>query len=569
MRYSLRFIVFSCILTVLIIFQSGTPFENAAEVSAFRGAALEQDVFNPLIARSINEAGGIRVMVDGEETTRQSSHLYVDSHLQVMGDLSFVRDIFSANARYFPEDNQIRIDRGSGTLTLTPGTLDVSAEDGRAVSLSSAPVLSGTQVYVPVSDVGTAFGYEVGWDSEKLTVSVASDHAVPAALPASFDLRESGRAPQIRNQGTQSTCWAYAATGALESSLLPERPLTLSPEQMVEQRGYAYKGTDGGDFSQALAYLLSWKGPVYEDGGKNALHLQEAHVYDSDDMEAIKWAVFKYGGVSSSIYADVDTGALSRSDYYNSRKNAYCYNGNSRPNHDIVIIGWDDTFPASAFGGLANGKGAFLCQNSWGADFGDDGVFYVSYYDTNIGDQAVSYTGVEATDNYDHVYQSDLCGWTGQIGYSSENVLGANVYTATGDQEVKAAGFYSLGRNSFYEIYMVADYSGTDSLAKRTLVASGSLSDKGYYTIPFQNAVSVSKGSRFAVILSITTPGLQQPMAIEYTSDRMADAVDTSDGESYISGNGLDWVNVESSSNGNLCLKAYADRMADGEAEEE
>ncbi len=567
MKYSLRFIILSGILAVLIFFQAGNIFGSAAEVSSFRGAALEQDVFDPLIAKSINESGGIRVTIDGEETTRFSGHLFVDSHMQIMGDLSFVRGAFSASACYFPDEDRIRIDRGSGTLMLTPGTLDAVSGDGAAVTLSTAAVLNGDQAFVPLFDVGTAFGYEVAWNSAKLSLSVTSESAVPMVLPRSFDLRDSGRAPQIRNQGTQATCWAYAATGAMESSLLPGRKYTLSPEKMVEGRGYAFKGTDGGDYSQALAYLLSWKGPVSEEDGKKALHLQEAHVYDSDDMDAIKRAVFIYGGVSSSIYADIENGALSRSDYYNEKRNAYCFNGDSRPNHDIVIIGWDDDFPASAFGGKAGGKGAFICQNSWGANFGDNGVFYVSYYDTNIGDQAVSYTGLESADNYDSIYQSDLCGWTGQIGYASENVLGANIYTASGDQDIKAAGFYSLGRNSFYEIYMVADYTGKDSLAKRTLVASGSLADKGYYTVPFLNPVSVKKGSRFAVILSITTPGMEQPMAIEYTSDRMADAVDISDGESYISGNGLDWDSVEEASKGNLCLKAYADRTESGEAD--
>ena len=106
------------------------------------------------------------------------------------------------------------------------------------------------------------------------------------------------------------------------------------------------------------------------------------------------------------------------------------------------------------------------------------------------------------------------------------------------------------------------DYRNTASLAKRTLVASGSLKDKGYYTIPFTNPVRVEGGKRFAVILSITTPGTDQPMAIEYNSARMKGKVDVTDGESYISGNGLEWDSVEETSGGNLCLKAYGDKAA-------
>ena len=31
-------------------------------------------------------------------------------------------------------------------------------------------------------------------------------------------------------------------------------------------------------------------------------------------------------------------------------------------------------------------------KNSWGDGFGENGIFYVSYYDTNIGTHNVAYT---------------------------------------------------------------------------------------------------------------------------------------------------------------------------------
>ena len=245
MKYSLRFIIPACAITALTFFQAGNVFSRASEVSSFRGAALEQDVFNPLIAKSINESGGIRLTIDGEDTTRFNGHLYVDSHMQIMGDLYFVREVFSADA-HCTSESSIRIDRGSGALTLTAGTLDAVRQDGSAVSLTTAPVLADERAFVPLADVGAAFGYSVSWDNTKLTLTVDSENAVPAVLPEAFDLRAEGRAPQIRNQGTQATCWAYAATGAIESSLLPEKDVTLSPEDMVKKKGYSFKGTDGG-----------------------------------------------------------------------------------------------------------------------------------------------------------------------------------------------------------------------------------------------------------------------------------------------------------------------------------
>ena len=78
-------------------------------------------------------------------------------------------------------------------------------------------------------------------------------------------------------------------------------------------------------------------------------HVQEIQFFDEDDREAIKWAVYQHGGVSTSIYADVNGSNLEKSSYYSKEDNAYCYRGKEEPNHDVVIIGWDDDYGAEHF----------------------------------------------------------------------------------------------------------------------------------------------------------------------------------------------------------------------------
>ena len=97
-----------------------------------------------------------------------------------------------------------------------------------------------------------------------------------------------------------------------------------------------------------------------------------------------------------------------------------------------MIIGWDDGYLRENFNTEVNGDGAFICMNSWGDDFGDDGYFYVSYYDSNIGLNNIIYTDVEDPDHYDHNYQTDLRGWVGQLGYGSDTVWFSNVYESHG-----------------------------------------------------------------------------------------------------------------------------------------
>ena len=205
----------------------------------------------------------------------------------------------------------------------------------------------------------------------------------------------------------------------------------------------------------SMAYLLSWEGPVWEsedpygdgfspDGLKAREHVQEIQILPSKDYEAIKKAVYLEGGVQSSLYTSMRD-YESESVYYNRDTNSYCYIGTEKPNHDSVIVGWDDDYPKENFNMELEGDGAFICTNSWGENFGDQGYFYVSYYDTNIGVHNIVYTGIEPTDNYDNIYQSDLCGWVGQIGYGEDTAWFANAYKTKTKEELAAAGFMQQG----------------------------------------------------------------------------------------------------------------------------
>ena len=245
--------------------------------------------------------------------------------------------------------------------------------------------------------------------------------------------------------------------------------------------------------------------------------------------------------------------------YYNQKNYAYCYIGTEKPNHDIVIIGWDDNYPKENFNTELEGDGAFICQNSWGEEFGDDGVFYVSYYDTNIGMHNVVYTSVEEPDNYDHLYQSDLCGWVGQVGYGSDTAYFANVYQAEGAQRLQAVGFYATGKDTEYEISVVRDFQGPDSLNQREYIQSGYISNAGFYTIPLDAPADLTPGGQFAVVVKIKTPNSIHPIAIEYPADDVTMDVDLSDGEGYISLYGSTWDSLEENYQCNFCLKAYTD----------
>lgn len=395
-----------------------------------------------------------------------------------------------------------------------------------------------------------------------------------SSLPRRYDAREHGRTSPVKDQGDLGTCWAFASLLALESSLLPEEVHDFSEDHMSHNPDFVLGQADGGEYTMSMAYLLSWRGPVHEvsdpygDGispeGLTAVkHVQEIQILPPKDREQIKRAVLETGGVQSSLYTTL-TDSLSQSEYYNRDTKAYCYPLDVPPNHDVVIVGWDDDFPRGDFSGQVPGDGAFLCENSWGTQFGEDGFFYVSYYDGNLGKTNILYSSVEDVDNYDHIYQSDLCGWVGQIGYGSDTAWAVNVYTAgEPEQDVMAAGFYATEQNTDYEVYVVPEVSqdpekeGYRSFEMRRKVASGHLDHAGYYTVSFDRPLVLQPGRRFGVMIKLTTPGAVHPVAIEYDAGDGKCRIDLSDGEGYISPDGIQWEPVETGQSCNLCLKAY------------
>lgn len=388
-----------------------------------------------------------------------------------------------------------------------------------------------------------------------------------AAFPARYDAREAGRMATVRSQGALGTCWAITASSAMEAYFLPQERLVFSPDHLSLQNGFSKDQNEGGAYTMTMAYLTSWKGPVLEeddpygdgyspDGLTAVKHVQEIQIIKNKDYDAIKRAVYQYGAVQSAIYMDLDN-AFSSSVYYNQLEYSYFYDGDQISNHDVLIIGWDDNYEASHFNRNTKEKGAFICQNSWGEKFGDGGVFYVSYADVNIGSQAVVYTKIEEKDNYDHIYQTDLCGWVGQLGYGDDSCFAANVYEAGGAENLEAVGFYAIGQNTEYEIFVVEDFEDDSSFYKRRSLQKGRLEEIGYYTVELNEPVRLESGQRFAVGIEIHTPGVRYPVATEYVAGESTKTVDISDGEGYISHNGVIWVRMEEKHQANICLKAY------------
>lgn len=564
MKYSKRFVLAALVLAGIFLFKFQILRLDASEVGEFRGALLDRKVWDPLVAKDVN-SGTLTLFIDNRRYTSDTLDFYMNEWREIMIPASILRDALDCSVHTYEGDTLlVEKHNQSATLRLGESTAEVN---GETRNVETGLELHSGQLYVSLNDLAGLLNYSYGFNIAENTTTTA-DLDVSPLIPSRYDLREKGRVSAIRNQGTYGTCWAFAATSALESSLYPEKKLLFSVDHMSMSNSFNVNQYDGGEYTMGMAYLAAWQGPVYEeddpygDGETDGTlepvyHVQEMKIIDGKNYEGIKEAVFKYGGVQSSLYSTIRS-SESSSEYYNQDTSAYCYIGTEKPNHDVVIIGWDDTYPSSNFNTELEGDGAFICQNSWGSGFGEDGIFYVSYYDTNIGTHNVVYTRIEPTDNYDNIYQSDLCGWVGKMGYDSEEMYGANVYTAKNDEKLCAASFYATGAATEYELYLIHNFVDDKSFDNRVKLASGTLEQAGYYTIDFDSPKDLRAGERYAVLLYIRTPGAAYPMAIEYNSGDAAIAdVDLEDGECYISYSGVRFVNVKEKKECNLCIKAF------------
>ncbi len=552
--------IFVLVFAIMIIFSLTGHSEVQVKRTTARNFSSE---FLSDLAEMDNQKG-VSVVVGQETLSFVEEKPYVSAKGCLMFPVDQLTDAFNCSTQVY-ENGNILIEKGSNSISLYTNSAAANI-NGQLVELKDKVQIVSDKLYVPLGDIAQYINYDFVMNYKTASASMARI-AAEVELPKRYDMRELGRVTPVRDQGLYGTCWAFASLAALETTLTPQENLMFSPDHMSLCNSFSLGQNEGGEYTMAIAYMASWQGPVYEsddpygDGKTNPdlkarKHLEEAQILAPKDYVAIKEAIYKYGAVETSIYTQMKT-ANSWSGYYNRKRATYYYNQEATCNHDIIIVGWDDDFPKEYFTITPENDGAFICKNSWGTEFGEDGYFYVSYEDANIGTTNVVYTKLGDANNFDNIYQSDLLGWRGQLGYEKDQAYFANVYRAGEDEELAAVSFYATDVDTTYQVYVVPEFEDEDSLNDRKLVAEGSFEQAGYYTVRLDEAVKLKDNQKFAVVVHIQTPGAVHPVAIEYDADSRTREFDITDGEGYISLYGNKWMSAEKNKDCNLCLKAF------------
>lgn len=387
-----------------------------------------------------------------------------------------------------------------------------------------------------------------------------------AALPEYFNLRDYNRVTPVKNQGTNGSCWAFAAYGAMESYLSRFGSFDFSEKHMRNMHGFDWSIDDGGNRDIAAAYLSRGDGPIWESQDpydpvisasplnvKRALDMEEIiylpDVLSIGDTVAIKNAIMQYGGVYTTINS---------SKYYERPESHSYYNpGGGKADHAVTIVGWDDSFSKNGFSSVAPDNGAWIVKNSWGPKYMDNGFYYVSYFDKFCGKSNAVFVP-KAKDETGEIYQYDKFGATRSVGYNKQGYM-ANIFKASRDELLHEVGLYNVALRTRYEIYVVENLEKTSQLkSDRKLVAEGFMEYPGYYTIDI-DPVKLTKDENFSVVVYMNSEqaDYRYPMPIETRITGFTSKAEASPGQSYVSADGESWGDLTRQvPNANACIKA-------------
>lgn len=429
----------------------------------------------------------------------------------------------------------------------------------------------------------------------------------PSSFPSSFRLDAQGIWTGVKNQGDFGMCWAFSALESAETGMLAkgmgDNTLSFSEAHLSYS---AFHGTnddltdgtngetflsgnwrmDGGNKYYSTATLARWYGPVSEvqvpfdwlslsdsllaskiQKKQTAARLSNCYwlpeinytdpstgeeIYRISKLEDLKAFIYEHGAVEAAFYAGT------AGETYEEATNSFYSSSPMSADHSVVLVGWDDSKVTQA-----PHTGAFLIQNSWGEEAGEDGYFWISYYDRSLKNPAFYEMEYGGSDGFqeDILNQYDGTGYNSVIARTPENVAedpqerltGANVFTAMKPQYLSEVGFYTGVSGLRYQIDIYRKVKTTPDTGELVQTITGYNSYAGYYTVDLNELIPIPQGEKFAVALTFDDPAGYLPR--EKSTSKAVSLCDY--GQSYL-GDKDGWKDLMSFSQlqCNLCIKA-------------
>lgn len=367
-------------------------------------------------------------------------------------------------------------------------------------------------------------------------------------LDLSYDPRIYGLSTDIKDQANSQLCWMFSTVGTEEQFAMKKfgRKLDISDIHgaaalsdciLNEEYNYNLPGiylnpvNTRGKTSDALQYLSNWNSPIcsaniftwksnvsnedypdsimdddyyfkyhnylFLENNNNAFSTSEPLInltdtnYITKERDTVKRAIRDYAAVHAEIYLDKNylVNNNSGQSYYS---NHLGNTDDTKLNHAISIVGWDDDYPKENFSSThrPNNDGAWLVRNSWDNNQINSGYIWVSYEENSFSVDTNNFgiiTGMKKPTDNEYMLSYDYLPLKSTTRSTSEIVYLANVYDVSSFfnyyNEINQVMFYYKAKDCTYNIRIIpVNNSIPTNLEMYSVLATGQVNGEGYTT---------------------------------------------------------------------------------------
>ena len=193
----------------------------------------------------------------------------------------------------------------------------------------------------------------------------------------------------VKNQGRCGSCWDFAAMGALESVIKIEENNSIFNPDLSEQYLLSCPSDSGGcsgwSAYYAYDYILKNGGALPEDcfpykANDNIPCSDKCSDWQNKLVPITGYDIKCHPGRDYMKYALTEYGPMVvcmavYDDFHSYKGGVYEHPGyepTNDINHEVVLVGYNDN------------PGYWICKNSWGTNWGENGFFRIAYGDCQI-----------------------------------------------------------------------------------------------------------------------------------------------------------------------------------------